>query len=162
MIDDFDDTPTQDALDDARVEDTVHCSRCKAAWDICETYSVDGGTKSVCVECVQAVLDEHDAELARLRRELGEAREALSVADKSLSLAWQDLCEWRQFARYNVRGEICFEPGRIPETPQRPTEAGLAATELAIGEVMDAIRVVRKLSSPEAHPAPGGEGRETD
>lgn len=114
------------------------------------------------VEEIARLRHELKAQREGMGREIGRLAEACEVANKALSLAWTDLCEWRQFARYNTLGEVCGEPRPIPDPPQRPTKAGLAATELVIGEVMDAIRVVRKLSSPEAHPAPGGEGRETD
>ena len=69
FIDDelFDDGPTQEELDDATIEDTVHCVRCQSSWDITDTHSIDG--RSVCPDCVQDGIDEVLAERDRLREE---------------------------------------------------------------------------------------------
>jgi hypothetical protein len=65
----------------------------------------------------------------------------LDAARTALEAAHQDLAEWRQFARYNVRGEVCGEFVGIPDPPQRPTPAALDAT----GRVMAQIEKVLGL-----------------
>jgi formylmethanofuran dehydrogenase subunit E len=55
------DEPTREQMDDATIEDTVHCARCGASYVLPEGYIF--GDRSVCVECTQ---DEIDELMARL------------------------------------------------------------------------------------------------
>ncbi len=57
LTDSWGDRPMSE-LDDAIIEDTVHCKRCDAPWDITDTYGVNG--RSVCPDCVQDEIDERE------------------------------------------------------------------------------------------------------
>lgn len=68
--------------------------------------------------------------------------EKLATAKAALDVAWQDLCDWRQFGRLNAMGMFCGTKVPLPDPPQRPTVAGVEATERAIEVIENALAMI--------------------
>ena len=81
------DEPTQEELDDAIIEDTIHCHRCGSGWMVTEVYSFDlaSGQRVVCPDCCQ---DEIDAQVEVLEA-------ALAVCKGVVEMFGKECCSYK-------------------------------------------------------------------
>ncbi len=112
----FESIPTQEELDDAMIEDTVHCGRCNVACSITDTYQFDD--RSVCVECLQEEIDEVLKALDDSVKLQSHYARLLNIYDDGRRLTFKDAAEWLERLRYcrEINGES--QPGdTLPGPP---------------------------------------------
>jgi hypothetical protein len=103
------------------------------------------------VAAQEDIIADQAARIAELEAARSLLLDTLEETSKTLGVAWLDLCHWRQFARYNVRGALCGEVVPLPD-PQRPTEAGLKQTEEVIAHIQQMLKAIGSIGVA-THPA---------